>query len=57
MRINVQFSDPVTTRSLWASTYSPNVNDVLKAQSAVVEQIKAGIDSVLGGKRTPGAKP
>ncbi|HKV76119.1 MAG TPA: serine/threonine-protein kinase [Gemmatimonadales bacterium] len=57
MRINVQFSDPVTTRSLWASTYSPNVNDVLKAQSAVVEQIKAGIDSVLGGKQTPGAKP
>jgi TolB-like protein/tRNA A-37 threonylcarbamoyl transferase component Bud32 len=56
MRINVQFSDPVTTRSLWASTYSPNVNDVLKAQSAVVEQIKAGIDSVLGGKQTPGAK-
>jgi serine/threonine-protein kinase len=57
MRINVQFSDPVTTRSLWASTYNPNVNDVLKAQSAVVEQIKVGIDSVLGGKRTPGAKP
>ncbi len=55
MRINVQFSDPVTTRSLWASTYSPNVNDVLQAQSAVVEQIKAGIDSVLGGKQTPGA--
>jgi eukaryotic-like serine/threonine-protein kinase len=57
MRINVQFSDPVTTRSLWASTYSPNVNDVLKAQSVVVDQIKAGIDSVLGGKRTPGAQP
>jgi serine/threonine protein kinase len=56
MRINVQFSDPVTTRSLWASTYSPNVSDVLKAQSSVVEQIKAGIDSVLAGKRTPGAQ-
>jgi serine/threonine protein kinase len=57
MRINVQFSDPVTTRSLWASTYNPNVSDVLKAQSIVVDQIKAGIDSVLGGKRTPGANP
>ena len=57
MRINVQFSDPVTTRSLWANTYNPNVSDVLKAQSSVVEQIKAGIDSVLGGKRTSGAKP
>jgi eukaryotic-like serine/threonine-protein kinase len=57
MRINVQFSDPVTTRSLWASTYSPNVSDVLKAQSTVVEQIKAGIDSVLGGRQTPGAQP
>jgi TolB-like protein len=55
MRINVQFSDPVTTRSLWASTYSPNVTDVLKAQSAVVGQIKAGIDSVLTRGRSPGA--
>jgi TolB-like protein len=57
MRINVQFSDPVTTRSLWASTYNPNVTDVLKAQSTVVSQIKAGIDSVLTRGSSPGARP
>lgn len=56
MRINVQFSDAATTRSLWASTYNPNVTDVLQAQSAVVNQIKAGIDSVLTGTRTPGVR-
>jgi serine/threonine-protein kinase len=56
MRINVQFSDPVTTRSLWASTYNPNVTDVLKAQSTVVGAIKAGIDSVLTRGRSPGAR-
>jgi TolB-like protein len=56
MRINVQFSDPVTTRSLWASTYNPNVTDVLKAQSTVVSQIKAGIDSVLTRGSSPGAR-
>ena len=56
MRINVQFSDPVTTRSLWASTYNPNVTDVLKAQSTVVSQIKAGIDSVLTRGHSPGAR-
>jgi TolB-like protein len=57
MRITVQFTNPVTTRSLWASAYNPNVTDVLKAQAMVVDQIKAGIDSVLGGKRIPGVKP
>ena len=56
MRINVQFSNPVTTRSLWASTYNPNVTDVLQAQSSVVSQIKAGIDSVLKGPRTGARK-
>jgi adenylate cyclase len=57
MRINVQLSDPANTRSLWANTYNANVKDVLKAQSTVVDQIRAGVDSVLSGKRTPGAKP
>jgi TolB-like protein len=57
MRINVQFSDPVATRSLWANTYNANVNDVLKAQSTVVEQIRASIDSVLAGPKKPGATP
>ena len=55
MRINVQFTNPVTTRSLWASTYNPNVTDVLAAQSTVVNQIKAGIDSVLAPKKPSGA--
>ena len=55
MRINVQFSNPVTTRSLWADTYNPNVSDVLAAQSSVVDKIQRGIDSVLTGPKTSGA--
>jgi TolB-like protein len=55
IRINVQFTNPVTSRSLWASTYNPNVTDVLAAQSSVVNQIKAGIDSVLAPKKPSGA--
>ena len=48
MRINVQFSDPATTKSLWAGTYNPNVSDVLAAQAAVVDSIRVGIGGVLG---------
>jgi TolB-like protein/tRNA A-37 threonylcarbamoyl transferase component Bud32 len=57
MRINVQFSDPVTTRSLWASTYNPNVSDVLAAQGSVVDSIKAGIAAALGVTGKPGGSP
>jgi len=57
MRINVQFSNPVTTRNLWADTYNPNVKDVLAAQSNVVGKIQHGIDSVLTGPKKPGATP
>jgi serine/threonine protein kinase len=55
MRINVQFSDPVTTRSLWASTYNPNVSNVLAAQDTVVGKIQRGIDSVLVAPKKSGA--
>ncbi|MBA2683128.1 MAG: protein kinase [Gemmatimonadaceae bacterium] len=55
MRINVQFTDPVTSRSLWSNTYEKNVNNVLAAQGEVVAQVAAGIDSVLAGPRKPGA--
>jgi TolB-like protein/tRNA A-37 threonylcarbamoyl transferase component Bud32 len=55
MRINVQFSDPVTTRSLWAGTYNPNVSNVLAAQDTVVGKIQRGIDSVLVAPRKSGA--
>jgi serine/threonine-protein kinase len=57
MRINVQFTDPVTSRSLWADTYSPNVSNVLAAQDSVVGRIQHGIDSVLVGAKKPGATP
>jgi TolB-like protein/tRNA A-37 threonylcarbamoyl transferase component Bud32 len=57
MRINVQFSDPVATRSLWANTYNTNVNDKLKAQSTVVDQIQAGIGGVLAGPKKSGVTP
>jgi serine/threonine-protein kinase len=54
IRITVQFSDPATTRSLWAANYSPNVTDVLSAQGAVVDSIRTGIGTVLGVTGNPG---
>ncbi len=56
MRINVQFTDPVTSRSLWSDTYNRNVSDVLAAQSDVVERITAGIGGALRGAKQPGEK-
>jgi len=54
MRINVQFTDPVTSRSLWSNTYEKDVKDVLAAQGEVVAQVAAGIDSVLVGPKKSG---
>jgi serine/threonine-protein kinase len=56
MRINVQFTDPETSRSLWSNTYEKDVKDVLAAQGAVVAQVAAGIDSVLAGQKNSGAR-
>jgi TolB-like protein/tRNA A-37 threonylcarbamoyl transferase component Bud32 len=53
MRINVQFSDPATTKSLWAGTFNPNVSDVLAAQGAVVDSIRVGIGGSLGMNDDP----
>jgi serine/threonine-protein kinase len=47
MRINVQFTDPVTSKSLWSETYEQNVSNVLAAQSDVVVKIATGIGGVL----------
>jgi serine/threonine-protein kinase len=47
MRINVQFSDPVTRRALWSDTFERNVSNVLAAQNEVAERIAVGIDSAL----------
>ena len=47
MRINVQFTDPVTSKSLWSETYSVNVSDVLQAQGDVVTKISTAIGGVL----------
>ena len=47
MRINVQFTDPVTSRSLWSDTYERNVSNVLAAQSDVVDKIAAGIKGAM----------
>ncbi|HKS07641.1 MAG TPA: serine/threonine-protein kinase [Gemmatimonadaceae bacterium] len=54
MRINVQFTDPVTSRAIWSDTYERNVKDVLAAQSDVVARIASGIGGALGG--TPGTQ-
>ncbi|HEY5546198.1 MAG TPA: serine/threonine-protein kinase [Gemmatimonadaceae bacterium] len=56
MRINVQFSDPVTSRALWSDTYERDVSDVLAAQSDVVARVAAGIDSVLTQDQTRGVR-
>jgi len=47
MRINVQFTDPVTSKALWAETFDRNVKDVLAAQSDVVERIATGVKGAL----------
>lgn len=49
MRINMQFSDPVTTRSLWSETYERDVKDVLAAQSEIVNLTAQAVAKVLGG--------
>ncbi len=49
VRFNVQFSDPITTRSLWSETYERNVKDVLAAQSEIVTLTAAAVNKVLGG--------
>ncbi|HRP07730.1 MAG TPA: hypothetical protein PLL69_04515 [Gemmatimonadales bacterium] len=54
MRINVQFTDPVSSRALWSDTYERNVSDVMAAQSDVVERIAAGIAGALGPARNNG---
>jgi serine/threonine-protein kinase len=57
MRINVQFSDPRTTRSLWAESIERDVTDVLAAQDDIVQQITRGVQAVLRGTTvalTPG---
>ena len=51
MRITVQFTDPVTSRSLWSDMYEQNVSDVLKAQNALVDKIQAGIKGALAAQR------
>jgi TolB-like protein len=47
MRVNVQFTDPVTSRSLWSDTYEQNVKDVLAAQGEVVGKIAKGIAGAM----------
>ena len=51
MRINVQFSDPATTRSLWSETYERDVKDVLAAQSEIVNLTAQAVAKVLGRAR------
>ena len=54
MRINVQLSDPVTSRVLWSDTYEKDVKNVLAAQNEVVGLVASGIGGALGGTKKPG---
>ena len=47
MRVNVQFDDPVTTRSLWSETFERDVSDVLAAQADIVSRTAAGVAKAL----------
>jgi len=47
MRINMQFVNPVTTRSLWSETYERDVKDVLAAQSDIVSRTASAVAKVL----------
>jgi len=51
MRINVQLSNPVTSRALWSETYERNVSNVLAAQDEVVEKIATGVGAALKPQR------
>jgi len=55
MRINVQFEDPVTTRSLWSETFERDVRDVLAAQNDIVTRTAAGVAGALGVAAKPKA--
>jgi serine/threonine-protein kinase len=57
MRINVQLSDPRTTRSLWSESISQDVTDVLAAQDDIVQQITRGVQAVLVGTPVAQALP
>jgi len=57
MRINVQLSDPRTTRSLWSESISQDVTDVLAAQDDIVQQITRGVQAVLVGTPVAQASP
>jgi eukaryotic-like serine/threonine-protein kinase len=48
MRVNVQFDDPVTTRSLWSETFERDVRDVLAAQADIVTRTALGVAKALG---------
>ena len=48
MRVNIQFDDPVTTRSLWSETFERDVRDVLAAQADIVNRTAEGVAKALG---------
>jgi serine/threonine-protein kinase len=54
MRINVQLSDPVTSKVLWSETYEKDVKNVLAAQSEVVGLVASSIGGALHGSKTSG---
>ncbi len=50
MRINVQLTEPVSLRYLWAQTYERDVKDVLDAQREIVDTIAAEVAGTLSGQ-------
>ena len=54
MRINVQLSNPVTTKVLWSDTYERDVKNVLAVQNEVVALVASAVGGALRGTRKPG---
>ena len=54
MRINVQLSNPVTTKVLWSDTYERDVKNVLAVQSEVVGLVATGVGGALNGTKRTG---
>jgi len=52
MRINVQLTEPVSLRYLWAQTYERDIKDVLDAQREIVDTIAAEVAGTLNGQST-----
>ena len=51
VRINVQFTNPVTSRALWSETYERNAQNVLATENEVAGMIASAVGAAIRGRR------